>query len=123
VHELAVTQNVLEIVLRHADNHRIRRIDLVVGQLSTMVDDSVQFYWDIICRGTCAEGARLHFQRIPAQMRCTRCGTIFKLNGDFVCPTCASAAAEVISGEEFYVDSIEVEEEVEKEEYDANSNC
>ena len=31
-------------------------IDLVVGELSSIVDDSVQFYWDLIAEDTAAAG-------------------------------------------------------------------
>lgn len=112
MHELAVTQSVLEIVLRHAeetDAERITDIHLVIGQLSSYVDDSVAFYWDIISAGTIAEGARLHFRRLPAQIECRACGERYALSGDFLCPACGQADVEIISGDEFYVESIEVE--------------
>jgi hydrogenase nickel incorporation protein HypA/HybF len=51
MHELAVTESILEIALRHAQEHNARHITglyLVLGQWASIVDDSVQFYWDII---------------------------------------------------------------------------
>ena len=65
MHELSVTESILEISLRHANKVNAKRITnlyLVIGQLASIVDDSVQFYWDIISKGTIAEGAMLHFQ-------------------------------------------------------------
>ena len=73
MHELSVTQSILEISLRHASDANARKITnlyLVVGQLATIVDDSVQFYWDMISEGTIAEGATLHFKRLPAKLIC-----------------------------------------------------
>jgi hydrogenase nickel incorporation protein HypA/HybF len=73
MHELTITESLLEIVLRHADKagaHRVRDLFLVIGQLSSIVDDSVQFYWDIISDGTIAEGAKLHFNRIATEIEC-----------------------------------------------------
>ncbi|MCJ7724498.1 MAG: hydrogenase maturation nickel metallochaperone HypA, partial [Anaerolineales bacterium] len=67
MHELSVTQSVLEIALRHARQNNARRITdlyLVIGELASIVDDSVQFYWDMISKDTIAEGARLHFKRL-----------------------------------------------------------
>ncbi len=72
MHELAVTQSVLEIVLRHArlaGGARVSAIHLVVGQLSSIVDDLVAFYWQSVARGTPAEGARLCFRRVPARFQ------------------------------------------------------
>jgi len=113
VHELSVTQNILEIALRHAQQAgavRIREINLVIGELSSIVDDSVQFYWDIISAGTIAQEARLNFVRVPAKLRCRQCGHEFALGrNDYVCPACGSFAVSVVGGEEFYLDSIEVD--------------
>lgn len=112
MHELPVTQSVLEIVLNHAgDAHRITDIYLVIGQLSSFIDESVQFYWDILSEGTIAQGARLHFRREPAVMLCYDCQHRYYLGGDFTCPNCGSDLVQVESGEEFYVESIEVEME------------
>lgn len=113
VHELPVTQSLLEIALRHAEAagaKRIVQLNLVIGQFSSIVDDSVQFYWDIISRGTIAEGARLHFERTPGQLRCVACGEVFSIDGeDYVCPACGSTQVVVVSGDDFRLDSIEVE--------------
>ncbi|MAS33837.1 MAG: hydrogenase maturation nickel metallochaperone HypA [Anaerolineaceae bacterium] len=113
MHELAVTQNVLGIALSHAEvNHatRIVTINLVVGQMASIVDDCVQFYWDMISDGTIAQGATLHFERIAAQMQCEACGQSYDLaNGELACPHCGSAAVRLTRGDEFYVRSIEVE--------------
>lgn len=113
MHELSVTQSILEIALRQAKiagAERIADVHLVVGQLSSIVDDSVQFYWDIIARDTIAEGARLHFRRVPAQMVCLECNERYSLNADqLACPLCKSTTVQVLSGEEFYLEAIEVE--------------
>jgi hydrogenase nickel incorporation protein HypA/HybF len=113
VHELAVTQSLLGLALQHADKAGCRRITdlyIVVGQLSSMIDDCVQFYWDIISEGTPAERAKLHFRRIPAEMQCAECQRRFPLNDQFACPNCGSTNGRIVAGEEFYLDSIEVEE-------------
>lgn len=112
MHELAVTQSALAIALRHAgDAQRITRIHFVVGQLSSIVDDSVQFYWDAIAAGTIAEGARLTFERTPATLRCYACGATFLLNAaqDFHCPACGQPDVAVQGGDDLRIDHIEVE--------------
>ena len=113
MHELSVSQSILEIALRHAEPTsatRITNLYLVIGKLSSIVDDSVQFYWDIISKDTIAEGATLHFRRIPVELLCLECGMRYSPGGeDFACPNCQSERVKVVAGEEFYLDSIEVE--------------
>lgn len=113
MHELGITQNILDIALRHAaeaNATRITRLHLVIGDFSSVVDDSVQFYWDVISRGTIAEGAELCFERVPATLRCLACEMRFSPDGrDFACPECGSFQVLVVDGDQFYLDSIEVE--------------
>lgn len=112
MHELAVTEDILKIALEEAvKNHaaRVSDIFLTIGRLSSVVDDSVQFFWDHISKGTVCEGAVLHFNRPPARFACNKCGREFEILDDLLpCPDCESFDLEVISGQEMQVDSIEV---------------
>jgi hydrogenase nickel incorporation protein HypA/HybF len=113
MHELAVTESILEIAIRHAQQAsaaRVADIYLVIGQLSSIVDDSVQFYWDAITEDTICSGAKLHFKRIAARMHCQDCSGEFEMASQLEpCPACGSYRLVVTAGEEFYMDSIEVE--------------
>ena len=113
MHELAITQSILDICLQHAEDasaKKITDINLVIGQFSSTVDDSVQFYWDMIAEGTIAHGAILHFNRIPGEMTCRMCGHVFQPSDRaFDCPSCGSVQVRITKGEEFRVDSIDVE--------------
>jgi hydrogenase nickel incorporation protein HypA/HybF len=113
MHEMSITQSLLEIALRHAEQanaRRIVRLNMVIGELASIVDDSVQFYWDIISRDTIAEGAELYFERVPGILRCLSCDHTFPLNGrDYACPDCGGLQVTVAGGDEFRLESIEVE--------------
>lgn len=116
MHELTVTESILEIALRHARKAgaaRVTAVHLVVGDLSSIVDDSVQFYWDIVSEGTAAEGARLHFRRIPTELLCQQCKCQYRLSEDLTCPNCGSSDIRIVSGQEFYLEAIDVEERIE----------
>jgi len=112
MHELAVTQSILEIALRHAEQANARRITglyLVVGELSSLVDDSIQFYWEIYAKDTIAENARLHFKRVPAEMECISCATRYSPTKDnLVCPSCSNHGR-VVAGNEFFLDAVDIE--------------
>ena len=114
MHEMAVTQSILDIAVQHAERNgaaRVTALNLVIGQLSSIVDDSVQFYWDIISKDTLCAGATLNFERIPAQMNCLDCGHTYTLSrGLEACPACDGFRVRLVAGDEFRLESIEVEE-------------
>lgn len=113
MHELSVTQSLLDLAVQHANNAgavRIKELNLVIGELSSIVDDSVQFYWDMLTQGTIAQGSVLNFRRIPATLRCNACGHEFPMDRErFTCPACASKKVVVAGGEEFFLESIDVD--------------
>lgn len=113
MHELSVTESILEIATKHAQQSgadKVTAINLVIGQLSSIVDDSVQFYWDIITENTICSGSILNFKRIPATFHCLDCNHEYQLNDILSpCPKCGSLHSKIVAGEEFYLDSIEIE--------------
>ncbi len=113
MHELAVTESLLEISLRHAQKANARKITnlhIVVGQMASIVDESVQFYWDMIAKDTLAEGAALSFRRIATQFTCQDCKTVFSPGADdFTCPNCQGSSVRLTAGGEFFLESIEIE--------------
>jgi hydrogenase nickel incorporation protein HypA/HybF len=113
MHELSVTESLLKIAVEHAekaDAERVTDLNIVIGDLASMVDDSIQFYWDIIAKDTIAEGATLHFRRVPAELQCNTCGEKYKpTDKELVCPKCGGVGAKIITGEEFFLESINVE--------------
>ena len=113
MHELSITQNILDIVLNEAKSaqaNKVTKINLVIGELSGTVSDCVQFYFDFLKKGNAAEEAVLDFKLVPAELRCRDCLADFKpKDSAWVCPSCKGTNLDVISGRECYVESIEVE--------------
>ena len=113
MHELAVTESILNIAVEHAQAAgatRVTNIHLVIGQLSTIVDDSIQFYWDIITENTLCAESKLDFKRIAAKMQCLECNREYDLNSSLTpCPACGSLNVKIISGEEFFIESIDID--------------
>jgi hydrogenase nickel incorporation protein HypA/HybF len=113
MHEFSVTESLLALALEkagQANAARITRINLVLGEMSGVVGECVQFYFDALSRETIAAGAQLAFEARPTKLRCHRCQQEFPpQNHDWTCPACREMAFEIVSGRECYMESIEVE--------------
>jgi hydrogenase nickel incorporation protein HypA/HybF len=113
MHELGVTENIVNITLAKADEaqaSKVLKINLVVGELSGFVADCIQFYFDTLSKDTIAQGAALHFETVPAQLRCRNCSAIFcPQHTLWSCPKCGSQSVEIFRGRELYIESVEVE--------------
>jgi hydrogenase nickel incorporation protein HypA/HybF len=118
MHELATTREILEIVLRHAGRHDVRKVErifLEIGELSDLEQEWIQRYFDRISRGTVAEAAKIEVEIRPCSFACGDCGTVFpaRLPGgssaaeELSCPHCGSAAVRMISGDEYRVTHME----------------
>jgi hydrogenase nickel incorporation protein HypA/HybF len=112
MHELAITQSLIQVALAAAGERKIKGMTIVVGELSGVVEDSVRFCFEVAAAGTVAEGAALSFQKVRASVRCTRCGLEFGLDGaSWTCPGCGNLGGRVVQGRECHLQSIDVEDE------------
>jgi hydrogenase nickel incorporation protein HypA/HybF len=113
MHELPVTESILKITLRHALTHEAKKVTdiyLVIGEWSSIIDDSIQFHWDILSDNTIAKGATLHFERIPVELLCNACAQVYApTDKELICPKCESSNISVTKGDEFNINSIEIE--------------
>ncbi len=113
MHELPFVESLLALTLKYAAQAQAKRVlalNLVIGQMSSLVDDSVQFYWEQLARGTIAEGAELRFTRVPAEFYCWDCGTTYTLDASHLtCPQCGGHHVSLVKGDELRLESIEVE--------------
>jgi hydrogenase nickel incorporation protein HypA/HybF len=105
-----LTQALLQARELHAE--RIKSLQLAMGEIAELDQNAIQTHWQEISRGTMAERARLHFRSIHAEVQCMACFQKYHpLNGNIHCPYCGSYGAKILSGEEFYLESIELDDE------------
>jgi hydrogenase nickel incorporation protein HypA/HybF len=113
MHELSITQNMVELAIdegKKAGAKKIARISLLIGDMSGVVDESVRFYFGFISKDTIAEGAMLEIKRIPTTSRCNDCNSEFTPSEfDWSCPKCKGSNVKIIAGDELRVESIEVD--------------
>jgi len=115
MYELQAAQSILEKALRTAQERhaaRIKNLHLVIGEISELDRASIQNHWDELSQGTPAEQAHLHFRLIRAEVQCMSCFQKYHPeNRRIHCANCGSFGAKILSGEEFYVESIDMDEE------------
>jgi hydrogenase nickel incorporation protein HypA/HybF len=111
VHELSLSSAIVATVEKHAGGRRVTLVTLDVGRLRQVVPQTLAFYFDFVARGTVCEGARLEQRLLDARLRCAGCAIEWGIDVPaFRCPSCAGSDIVVVTGNEFQVESIEVEE-------------
>ena len=116
MHELHVTESILQTVLRSAAQsqaQRILRIHLIVGELTDFKQEWIQRYFDYLSKASIAEGARISIERVPASFRCNGCGQELEAgitaSDSLRCPFCSGVGFSLVHGREFLVKDMEVE--------------
>lgn len=108
MHELSVTQSIVDAVVERMGDATVTGVCLEVGRLSGVVPDAVRFCFDVVCAGTTLEGARLVIVEPPGRARCRDCAGEFGLDYPIpLCP-CGSANVEITQGRQLRITSVEV---------------
>ena len=110
MHELSITQGVVDICQQHAAGRRVSAVVLEIGELSGVVPEAVEFCFAACTEGTLLDGAALVIERIAGQGRCAGCGIAFPIHAYYdPCPGCGGYGVAVVAGEELRVRELEVE--------------
>jgi len=110
--ELQSTQTILNKLLEQVrHSKRVQNVHVAIGEISELDTALIQKHWQDISKGTVAEQAQLHFRLIKAEVQCMACFSKYHpVDGRIHCPHCGSYGAKVLSGEEFYLETIELDD-------------
>lgn len=108
MHELAITQGVVETITQRLPEATVRTVRLEIGALSGVVTDSVRFCFDLVTEGTNLAGATLEIDEPPGRCRCRRCGAAFDSVDALPLCQCGSVDVEVLSGQDLKIVSVRV---------------
>lgn len=115
MHELAVTQSILEYSLKEAEKRKaakLKAIRLRMGPFTGLYPECIQMYLDVLAEGTIAEGARIEAEVLPLRVLCRDCEKESEITRKRIaCPHCGSLRLKILSGKEFMIYSLEVEED------------
>jgi len=114
MHEYAITENLIEIVSEELKKHNSKKlttVNLVVGEISSIIPECIELYFEALVRNTELQDAKLKFETIPAELKCSSCGKLFKkTKNKLECPECGEIGVFTDKGKEFYIESIEIED-------------
>lgn len=113
MHELSLTQSIVELAIEHARRENARAIlslTVEIGALSGVMAEAVSFAFDVCSRNTLAQGARLDIRHIPGLGRCMACHEQTDMEIlSYVCPACGSLALETLQGQEMKFIEMEID--------------
>jgi|UniRef100_A0A7V3RII4 hydrogenase nickel incorporation protein HypA/HybF len=113
MHEYSVTKSLVELCDNEAKKNKIKKIRLIkvrIGRFTGFSPEAINFYFDYLKNGTRCADAKIEFFEIPIRIKCGTCNYEDEIDEPiFLCPVCGRDNIEVLSGREFYVESIEGE--------------
>jgi hydrogenase nickel incorporation protein HypA/HybF len=106
MHELAITQSVVDAVTERTGRAQVASVRLRVGRLAGVVPDAMLFCFELVTAGTPLEGAALEFEQPEGRGHCRTCGDDFPLADLILLCPCGSADVELLAGRELVVASV-----------------
>lgn len=102
MHEITLSQRALEIIEQQAQQAGARRVTgvwLKVGAFSCVEASALTFCFELVCRGTLAEGCELHIAEQQAECWCDRCQQYVHLVSQHVrrCPHCNNDQLQIVA--------------------------
>jgi len=114
MHELSITKDILDIVLRYVRRHNVtevKKISLEIGALSDLEEEWIRRYFATLAKGSAAASATIEVTKLPFRFLCEDCLEDFQaeLSADSApaCPRCGSSRIRMTSGAEYTVKSME----------------
>jgi len=112
MHEMALCAAILEQLEEQARAQNfqyVKQLWLEIGSLSGVDTEALRFGFELACRGTLAEGARIHIEHTPGRGWCPHCQAEMPLNSLLeACPGCAGYGLEITAGKALRIKQLEV---------------
>ena len=113
MHELAIAESLMEIVLEEGRRHNLQKVTLIrlqIGAMAAVVPEALAFSFEMVSQNTIASGAVLEIEALPVVARCSACEVNFEVeNQVFLCARCGQPTLELISGRELSMVNMEGE--------------
>ncbi len=115
MHEYFVVQNILrtvEDILKDYPGKRVAKVVLLIGKFSGVEPELLKSALEFFKKGSPLENAEIIFEFEDLKIECLDCGkTAVKEKWDMICPFCGSFNTKVVSGEDMFLKTLELEED------------
>jgi hydrogenase nickel incorporation protein HypA/HybF len=115
MHEMGIAEQLAQIAIdsipKEIENPKVEKLNLKIGKLSSIVEHSLTFCFEIVSKGTPLEDARLDIESVPVKVQCASCKNEWEVTGpDFNCPHCKDGDVKMLTGREIEITSLELAE-------------
>ena len=111
MHELALTQAIVEAVLQRAEEaggRRVARVVVQIGRLTAVLPAAVHFCFELCAEDTLLAGAALVIEQPPGTARCRSCGAQVAIEDLLSLCSCGSSDLAWLSGHELQIREMEM---------------
>ena len=113
MHEMSLCESLIGVIEDQATVHdyrRVSRVRLEVGTLACVEPEALRFCFDLVTRGTLADGAELQIIEMKPEAWCLACSQAVSVLQRFgACPDCGSHQLEVSGGDQLRIKELEVD--------------
>jgi len=113
LHELAMVRGIYDVICEQIKGHKVTRVmqvRIVAGALTGVEDMTMKLCFEMYVQRTPLQGAELVIRRVPVKVQCRICGNVYETGIPFsACTVCGNKKMKILSGDELYIDSLEVE--------------
>jgi hydrogenase nickel incorporation protein HypA/HybF len=110
---MSLAEGVLQLIedaARQQGFARVRSVWLEIGRLAAVDAEAMRFCFDVVTRGSIAEGSRLEIIATPGSAWCMKCSQSVAVEQLYdPCPLCGSHQLQVSGGTEMRVKELEVD--------------
>ncbi|HHI71847.1 MAG TPA: hydrogenase maturation nickel metallochaperone HypA [Rhodobacteraceae bacterium] len=113
MHEMSICESILGVIEEQAAAQsfcKVRRVRLEIGPLAGVETEALRFSFDVVTRGSLAEGAALEILEPPVTAWCMPCAVPVKVGQRYdACPKCGSHQVQISGGDELRIKDMEVD--------------
>ena len=112
MHEMSLAEGIRDIVSGEAAAQgvsRVRAVVLEIGQLAAVEPEALRFCFDVMMRGTPAEGAQMVIETTPGRGHCLICDKSVLIETFYdPCPECGNYRVRATGGMEMRVKALDL---------------